>query len=851
MTAIIEEDFEGPANGVELSTGNSTIGAVYGAGSAQASTTRYVDQTDDGEPGWVKSLHVDCTSAYRQMLWAVTTRNSSFVSLYFWLTALPTGTSGTILEIRDPGDTATIAQINVTTSGTIRMRNGTVATGSAQSVSTGQWYRLDWSVTSVSAKQTAHLYTGANLHSTDTADAVSLGVNQNTAAGQHGEVWLGVISATTFEYYADRFRVDDASLPAPVATAPPSTGLPVFEDFNDGTLGDAIDETNTTCAYVDTAGTASFQVSDTEVIEGYSGHLVTTAGRYSIRFDPSSSRTDGYVSLYLMLKAYPSANSYIAEHRDAGTPATIVAELGITTAGAVRIRNASAVTIATSTEVLALDTWYRIDWSVTSVNHLIDIYTGNSLHSTSRNAAWWTSGSVSATTPSMQNVLVGSSVSSTVDMYFDYVQLDDTALPAPYVPPPSSRTDHPVRVYNGSSWLPSASGESYALKVYEAGSGSYTPRFAGDTAPGFVRLGSDWGAGWCESTMAAGPWRTDRGSSYSGRYESGTGSTGKKCGLRRHFRTGGQSGSSLGNWTTAAGICETEIADGRIPWISLKPDWASAAAGGYDAAFLAFCNALKVLSGPVFVTLQHEPENDGRASDAPLWRAMQQRFRDYGITPSGATNITFMPVYMDYTFDPYNNNSLWHSPPGSSSTGNQFNINIWWNTAVGTISNTTMKNWDVESPFDMIGIDHYLTVSQTNGVAPAAASDVKWNNWRQWAVSKGLDVSLGEFANHDFTSNGVTELQGWYDIITGYTSSPGRIIAVCWFENQGGLGNSSFHTDTTLVWNGSAWVDSGTDDRLLVRWRQLIADSRSLTMAETGDSGAVGGWVRHPVEVPV
>ena len=100
--------------------------------------------------------------------------------------------------------------------------------------------------------------------------------------------------------------------------------------------------------------------------------------------------------------------------------------------------------------------------------------------------------------------------------------------------------------------------------------------------------------------------------------------------------------------------------NGRIPFISMdaggknKVRWAAIANGSQDAFIDACAASLASLSGPVFFTFQHEPDNRldlakkmqlGTTTDyVAAWQHVHDR-----IVADGATNVTFVQVLMAST----------------------------------------------------------------------------------------------------------------------------------------------------------------------------------------------------------
>lgn len=95
---------------------------------------------------------------------------------------------------------------------------------------------------------------------------------------------------------------------------------------------------------------------------------------------------------------------------------------------------------------------------------------------------------------------------------------------------------------------------------------------------------------------------------------------------------------------------------GRLPYVTFKAntDWAAIGNGTYDAQLDKLIAGLDNLGKPVWVTMQHEPENDtdGATRTSTSYRAMQSRFKarmNAANNGTGTKNIAFMPHFMDAT----------------------------------------------------------------------------------------------------------------------------------------------------------------------------------------------------------
>ena len=96
-----------------------------------------------------------------------------------------------------------------------------------------------------------------------------------------------------------------------------------------------------------------------------------------------------------------------------------------------------------------------------------------------------------------------------------------------------------------------------------------------------------------------------------------------------------------------------DLQAGRLPWISFKTptapgsstklSWAQMAAGDGDAWARDLAQQLGGLSGPVWVAVHHEPEND--AGDMQDWKRMQQHLAPiFRASP----NVAFTVIFMGY-----------------------------------------------------------------------------------------------------------------------------------------------------------------------------------------------------------
>lgn len=97
-----------------------------------------------------------------------------------------------------------------------------------------------------------------------------------------------------------------------------------------------------------------------------------------------------------------------------------------------------------------------------------------------------------------------------------------------------------------------------------------------------------------------------------------------------------------------------DLNDGRLPFVSIKTpgSWASVASGDRDPWLHNLLDQVATQSGPVFLAIHHEPENDvsARGMRPEDWVAMQTRA--VRKAKDRAPNVTIVPICMAWTFHP-------------------------------------------------------------------------------------------------------------------------------------------------------------------------------------------------------
>ncbi|KRC48872.1 MULTISPECIES: cellulase family glycosylhydrolase [unclassified Nocardioides] len=171
---------------------------------------------------------------------------------------------------------------------------------------------------------------------------------------------------------------------------------------------------------------------------------------------------------------------------------------------------------------------------------------------------------------------------------------------------------------------------------------------------------------------------------------------------------------------TASGVdkaiatARTDLAAGRLPWISFKlpRSWEEMAAGRGDAWAKDIAQRLEALGGPVWVAFHHEPEGDG---DIQAWRRMQEHLAP--LVRTTAPHVAFTVVV----------------------TG--------WNQFYGAAQYRLSEIWPRGVKVDVAGFDIY----QQYGVTKDGRTTTKWTDFADyygkistWAKSVGVSWGLGE-----------------------------------------------------------------------------------------------------------
>lgn len=254
--------------------------------------------------------------------------------------------------------------------------------------------------------------------------------------------------------------------------------------------------------------------------------------------------------------------------------------------------------------------------------------------------------------------------------------------------------------------------------------------------------------------------------------------TGVPLSIRRTF----QPSWSQQRINTMAAIAATDLAAGRLPWVSIKPaPWAQMETGRHDALIDSMLTQLAALPGPVWLTIHHEPDGGGgtNAPDDPAGPAghlaMNARIRQR-MTALGTGNIALAPILMAYTWVP----SAPHRNP-----------DLWWDSEV----------------YDFMGVDQYSR-DGSSLIGPT------WNKVREWGHANGCDINVGEWGIKGTDDDTPGHFAEWFEMAAASAEDVGmaRVSGLSYFD-------SDLNTD------GGGYTLGG---RRLAAFHELLTDPRTV-----------------------
>ena len=218
---------------------------------------------------------------------------------------------------------------------------------------------------------------------------------------------------------------------------------------------------------------------------------------------------------------------------------------------------------------------------------------------------------------------------------------------------------------------------------------------------------------------------------------------GKRISVHRVYWSAGQVESAMSS-------ARTDLARGRLPWMSFKMpySWSDMAAGRGDAWARSLATRLNTLPGPVWVAFHHEPEGDG---DITKWTAMQRRLAP--IVRANATNVGFSIIL----------------------TG--------WDELYGDPKYRLSRIWPENTKIDIAGFDVYnrylVTSNGTTMTTPPDLDERYFQPLSEWARSKGVRWGLAETG---YSHPASERLPNWIEQTYGEVRAAGG-VAMAYFDS--------------------------------------------------------------------
>lgn len=226
MSTVFSEDYEGGADGVTLTAGNSSYNTFTNTPTFSTTHakvgTRSMKLDSDG---------VVTNDSARQDLG--TAQSQRWMRRYFWLDTIPT-TFTTMLRVRSSGTSQ--AQLRINSTGQLVLRDdiSALSTTTTATVSAGAWFRVEWKVDDTGNTTEAKLFTGAAVDSPTATETISRAYTGGTfnevldtnAATSTGAVTLWVDAAVD----------DNAAYPGPATVTHAAAGAAASTSSASGSL---------------------------------------------------------------------------------------------------------------------------------------------------------------------------------------------------------------------------------------------------------------------------------------------------------------------------------------------------------------------------------------------------------------------------------------------------------------------------------------------------------------------------------------------------------------------------------------------------------------------------------------
>ncbi len=178
--------------------------------------------------------------------------------------------------------------------------------------------------------------------------------------------------------------IDDkgaGSTPDTVTITVNAAAIAFNESFEGGSNGATLTTSNTTFNAI----TSTPVFDNTQFVAGsQSAKLVATGSTISVREIMGSTTTSRYIRCYFRFTAWAAAGNVVAIYRVRDSSGTTKAQIAMGSGGQLQVRDTGNVTVATSSTIMPLNQWVRLEWFIdgtTTNTQTFRIYTGNLLNS--------------------------------------------------------------------------------------------------------------------------------------------------------------------------------------------------------------------------------------------------------------------------------------------------------------------------------------------------------------------------------------------------------------------------------------------------------------------------------------
>jgi hypothetical protein len=221
--------------------------------------------------------------------------------------------------------------------------------------------------------------------------------------------------------------------------------------------------------------------------------------------------------------------------------------------------------------------------------------------------------------------------------------------------------------------------------------------------------------------------------------------------------------ATLGSSTWLTTTSNDAIANGRLPYISVKPPgnasgWDNVAAGQYDNNIDQLLNWCASKEVPIWLAVHHEPEEEKSATNLPSnFVAMNARVRER-MDALNVDNVSLQVSLMGWTWD---------------TRSNRF-PDEWWDPDV----------------FDCVSIDPYICYPNHSGcwnnnlvddLGYPTSQDV-WTVMHNWIAGWGVDMNIAEWGQRIGTDGGAARMRYVYDVCNSYMGQVGQVKSFIYFD---------------------------------------------------------------------